>query len=145
MADDVEEIKKLKARYFRTLDQRDWDGYADVFTDDVVVDVRDDAGPDAIHRGRAPYLEMLQPFLEGAITVHHGHMPEIEITGEDTATGTWSMQDQIWFAEGSGFETLSGSGWYIETYRKVDGQWKIAEMTLRRQRVEMAGTQIFPR
>jgi len=38
--DDVEEIKKLKARYFRGLDTRDWDLYASVFAEDVVVDLR---------------------------------------------------------------------------------------------------------
>ena len=37
--EDVEEIKKLKARYFRGLDSKDWDLYASVFTDDVVVDI----------------------------------------------------------------------------------------------------------
>ena len=36
IADDIEAIKQLKARYFRTLDQKDWAGYRAVFTDDVV-------------------------------------------------------------------------------------------------------------
>jgi len=31
---DVEQIKQLKARYFRLLDTKDWDGFADLFTDD---------------------------------------------------------------------------------------------------------------
>ena len=35
---DIEAIRQLKARYFRTLDQKDWEGYREVFTDDVVVD-----------------------------------------------------------------------------------------------------------
>ena len=29
--DDIEAIKQLKARYFRTMDTKDWDGFADVF------------------------------------------------------------------------------------------------------------------
>ena len=36
--DDVEEIKKLKARYFRGLDTKDWDLYSSVFAEDVVVE-----------------------------------------------------------------------------------------------------------
>ncbi len=36
--DDIEEIKKLKARYFRALDAQDWELYASVFAPDVVVD-----------------------------------------------------------------------------------------------------------
>ncbi|NDH10195.1 MAG: hypothetical protein EBY44_00365 [Actinobacteria bacterium] len=30
-ADDIEAIRQLKARYFRTLDQKDWSGYRQVF------------------------------------------------------------------------------------------------------------------
>ena len=29
------------------------------------------------------------------VTVHQGHMPEIEFTGEDTATGIWAMFDWV--------------------------------------------------
>ena len=36
---DIEAIKQLKARYFRTLDTKAWDDFADVFTDDVRIDV----------------------------------------------------------------------------------------------------------
>ena len=35
---DIEQIKKLKARYFRALDAQDWELYASVFAPDVVVD-----------------------------------------------------------------------------------------------------------
>ena len=42
--DDVEAIKQLKARYFRTMDTKDWAGMRQVFTDDVVVDTTDSGG-----------------------------------------------------------------------------------------------------
>ena len=42
-ADDIEAIRQLTARYFRTLDQKDWSGYRQVFTDDVEIDVTADA------------------------------------------------------------------------------------------------------
>ena len=142
---DIEEIRQLKARYFRTMDQKDWDGYRDVFTDDVHIDVGDDMGPGNEIDGRGPYVDILAPILAEAITVHHGHMSEIDVTGPDTATGIWSMEDTIWWPEESGMGMQWGTGWYEETYRKVDGHWKIASMRLRRQRVEMAGQQIFPR
>ncbi|MGE4306888.1 MAG: nuclear transport factor 2 family protein, partial [Novosphingobium sp.] len=38
--DDIEEIRKLKARYFRSLDSKDWDLYGSLFASDVVVDLR---------------------------------------------------------------------------------------------------------
>jgi hypothetical protein len=42
--DDTEAIKQLKARYFRTMDTKDWAGMRQVFTDDVVVDTTDSGG-----------------------------------------------------------------------------------------------------
>ena len=33
--DDIEAIKQLKARYFRTMDTKDWAGMREVFADDV--------------------------------------------------------------------------------------------------------------
>ena len=46
---------QLKARYFRTLDQKDWSGYRQVFTDDVEIDVNDDAA-DGRYTGTEIYL-----------------------------------------------------------------------------------------
>ena len=63
-------------------------------------------------------------------STHHGHQPEIELTGDDEATGIWAMEDVlVWPADGY---RLRGTGHYWETYRKVDGEWKIASMKLTR-------------
>ena len=37
--EDIEEIRKLKARYFRMLDQQDWQGVSEVFSPDAQIDV----------------------------------------------------------------------------------------------------------
>ena len=139
VADDLEAIRQLKARYFRTLDQKDWDGYRAVFTEDVAIDVSDDA-PDGRFTGTDAYLAMLEPVLGSATTVHRGGQPEIAVDG-DTATGIWAMEDRLWFPDGP---SLRGWGWYEETYRRTDGGWRIASMRLRRHRVELDGTVIFP-
>ena len=34
-------------------------------------------------------------------TVHHGHMPDIEITSPTTAKGIWAMEDKLRFADGT--------------------------------------------
>ena len=34
----IEDIKQLKARYFRLMDQKNWDGFEKLFTPDVVFD-----------------------------------------------------------------------------------------------------------
>jgi hypothetical protein len=36
---EIEAIKQLKARYFRLMDTKDWEGFAKVFASDVEVDV----------------------------------------------------------------------------------------------------------
>lgn len=143
---DIEAIKQLKARYFRFLDTQQWDEWQEVFTTDVFIDTVDDAGPGSEITGNAEFRTSLEPMLAGAITLHHGHMPEIEITGDGEATGIWAMEDYILFSEESGMGELNGSGWYHETYRRgSDGQWRIASMRLARQRVVLGGNQIFPR
>jgi len=42
--DDIEAIRRLKARYFRTMDTKDWVGMRQVFTDDVVIDTSEAGG-----------------------------------------------------------------------------------------------------
>jgi hypothetical protein len=65
--------------------------------------------------------------LASAVTVHHGHMPEIAITGADTATGIWSMVDVVRL--GAGFR---GYGHYHEEYVKQAGRWRIRRLRLTR-------------
>ena len=62
---------------------------------------------------------------EKVITLHQGHQPEIEIVDEENARGTWYLQDLVIVLE-AGIR-LYGSAIYRDVYRKVDGEWKIAE------------------
>jgi uncharacterized protein (TIGR02246 family) len=130
MSDDVEAIKQLKARYFRLMDTKDWDGFAAVFTDDVVVDVSGEGG--GVTRGVTEFVSFLREVIGNAITVHQGHMPEIEITSPTTATGIWALEDQLWWPEGGPFTHVHGFGHYHETYEKTDAGWRIKSLTLTR-------------
>jgi hypothetical protein len=73
--DDIEAIKQLKARYFRTMDTKDWPGMRRVFADDVVMDTTESGG--GVIAGADEFLAFLEPTLRDVVTVHHGHMPEI--------------------------------------------------------------------
>jgi len=135
--DDIEAIKQLKARYFRLMDTKDWDAFRDLFTSDVVVDVSGDVS--AIYEGVDAFLAMLLPALSNVETVHHGHMPEIEITSPTSATGIWAMEDRLRFADDAPISTLHGFGHYHDTYRKSgDGSWRIASTRLTRLRTDIA-------
>lgn len=130
MHDDIEAIKQLKARYFRTMDTKDWDGLAAVFTDDVVIDVTGEGG--GVTRGVAEYMPFLRASIEDVTTVHHGHMPEIELTSPTTARGVWALEDQLWWPEGGPLRHMHGFGHYHETYEKTDDGWRIKSMTITR-------------
>ena len=130
--DDIEAIKQLKARYFRMMDAKDWDGLAAVFADDVEIDMTGEGG--GITRSVAEYMPFLRENIETVTTVHHGHMPEIELTSPATATGIWAMEDELWWPEGGPLAHLHGYGHYHETYVKTPAGWRIKTMTLTRLR-----------
>jgi hypothetical protein len=92
---------------------------------------------DRVMHGAAEIARSVSAALEGVVSVHHGHMPEIELTSSDTATGVWAMEDRLWFPPGSPVEFLHGYGHYHETYRREDGRWRIATLTLTRIRRDL--------
>lgn len=129
--DDIEAIRQLKARYFRTMDTKDWAGMRQVFTDDVVIDTSE-AGGDRVE-GADAFMAFLQDALGGATTVHQGHMPEIELTSDTTATGIWALNDIVIWPGGM---RLDGYGHYHETYEKAGGEWRIKASKLTRLHVD---------
>jgi uncharacterized protein (TIGR02246 family) len=91
--EDVEAIKRLKARYFRHLDTKQWDRWADVFTEDC--ELVNPQSRDVPLRGREEIVRVISHNLENAISVHHGHMPEIELLSATEARGVWAMFDLL--------------------------------------------------
>jgi hypothetical protein len=138
----IEEIKQLKARYFRCMDTKDWDGYAQVFAPHAVLDVTGESRvPDdeGIIRGNTAIAAYVRGQVDPVTTVHHGHMPEIALTGPDTARGIWAMEDYVEFPPGADGARvgLRGYGHYHEEYRRdTDGQWRIARLHLSRLRID---------
>jgi hypothetical protein len=141
----AEQIKKLKARYFRELDCKNWEGLYGVFATDAVFDLRAVnsvrrlpgrdlvpplGGTDQIFTGRDTIVAMIRAAVEGLITVHHGHAPEIDVLTDNTARGIWALEDILRFP--SGELLLNGFGHYHETYEKVGGDWQIKTSRLTR-------------
>jgi hypothetical protein len=129
--DEIEAIKQLKARYFRLMDTKQWDQWADVFTEDAIVAASPD--PNETFHGRADIVRRVSSVLRNATTVHHGHMPEIQLTGADTATGIWAMYDFVDMPQ----LVLHGWGHYHEEYARQDGTWRIRRLRLTRLRLDM--------
>ena len=130
--DDIEAIRQLKARYFRTMDTKDWDGMRQVFTDDVLMDTSEAGG--GVVRGADEFITVLRKMLHGAVTVHQGHMPEIQLTSDTTATGIWALNDIVIFPGGT---RLDGYGHYHETYERTAEGWRIKSSKLTRLHVDL--------
>jgi ketosteroid isomerase-like protein len=133
---DLEQIKQLKARYFRMIDTKDWDGFRDLFTDDCVHWLPQESDRESV--GNDEYLADMPRLLGNGITTHHGHMPEITLLGPTEAEGVWAMFDyvQVTFEDGTEVD-LKGYGHYFETYRKCDdGKWRISSKRNTRLRLD---------
>jgi SnoaL-like domain len=135
---DLYEIQKLKARYFRCMDLRLWDEFRDVFTEDLELYVENTKTPQAKQptvKGADNLVNYLAASDPRKVTVHQGHMPEIEFLDADHATGIWAMFD--WVDDpGRGFAS-QGFGHYHERYvRCRDGKWRISEVRLTRLRLD---------
>lgn len=134
----IEDIKQLKARYFRCVDAKDWAGFAAVFASDVHFDITADV-PGCILQSPAAIVEMTRQGLKDCVSVHHGHCPEITVLSATRATGIWAMEDDLRWAQGSGapMQSLHGYGHYHETYSRIDGRWLIQTLKLTRLRVDV--------
>jgi hypothetical protein len=138
----VEELKKLKARYFRCMDTKDWAGFADVFAPDAVMDMSSEMRDgtttgSGITRGNQAIADFVRAAVDHVRTVHHGHMPELELESDTTARGVWAMEDLLRWPPGHPVATIHGFGHYHETYTKVDGAWRIQSTRLTRLRVDV--------
>jgi len=120
--DEIEAIKQLKYRYFRHLDSKKWTELADCFTEDARTWY--DGGKYSFDG-----IEAIMKFLSDSlsdptiISLHQGHHPEISITGADSATGFWYLEDRLYFTAQN--MMLWGAAFYEDEYAKVGGTWKI--------------------
>lgn len=116
--EDIEAIKKLKAKYWNSVDTKQWDNLADCYTEDVVFD--------SPHLGRMEGRDFIVKVLKRAMknvkTAHQGHNPEIEIIDNITAKGRWALNDRVEMANNKYFK---GYGHYEEDYIKENGAWRI--------------------
>jgi ketosteroid isomerase-like protein len=126
---DIEAIKQLKADYCRAFDLRDWERWGSLLTDDVYLE--SDAG---VLEGREAVLAMMGTV--DASVVHNTHSPVIELTGPDTASGTWSNEDWVRLDLGGERLAFHGCGHYFEDYVRTPEGWKVKRSVEKRLRVD---------
>jgi hypothetical protein len=122
----LEEIRQVKYRYLRCVDQKLWDELADVFTPDATVDYGTRVyGKPLKITGRDEIIAFFRAKLgPDVITVHAAGQPEITIDGA-TATGSWLFEDKVIATEHR--VVIVGAAFYQDRYeRGDDGRWRIA-------------------
>ncbi|MFD7008520.1 nuclear transport factor 2 family protein [Rhodococcus jostii] len=133
--ESIEEIRNLKARYFRCVDLRLWSEFADLFTDDLQVNFAESTSDP---KGKSEFVASVARHFVTGYSVHHGHVPEIEIVDDTHATGIWPMYDRVESPADSDYVSHEGWGHYTESYRRCDdGQWRIYRSSLTRIRREI--------
>jgi len=142
--DACHEIAAFKHRYVRAVEERNWDVWADCFTEDVTAQFMPAPGATEgeVHRTRAELREWLPGALEGIHAVIRVSMPDIEILGSDRARADWALVERLAMTEGP-LREVTYYGYYHETYEKgADGRWRIASLRMTRFRndvVDRAG------
>lgn len=129
--EDLEAIKRLKYKYLRCLDTKQWDQMGETFATDATTAYSDGelrfSGRDAIMK----FLrESAMAERDGMIGVHHVHHPEIELTSSVTAKGVWALYNYLLHrGNESGLRLCA---FYHDEYVKIDGQWLIKSTGYRR-------------
>ena len=133
----IEDIRQLKARYWRGVDRKDAVLLRSVFTDDATIDLRADMRFDDPLAKTTPspdvFAQRCLASLAGFDTAHHGHTAEITFRGDSEADGVWPMEDNLWATDDS--VHVQGFGYYFDRYRRTADGWRISASMLKRLHV----------
>jgi len=132
--EEIEAIKRLKARYCRYLDTKEWVFWRTIFADDFRGDTTDGGGKVVVGADEFVAFTRNNIGKPSQHTAHQVHAPEIELTSPTTAQGVWALQDVVRLAPGV---DLIGYGHYHETYEKTGGHWQIKTLKLTRLREDL--------
>lgn len=119
---EIEAIKQVKYAYFRLLDLKRFEELGELLTVGCTASYEDGKRS---FEGRAAIVRFLTESLgdPGIVTAHHGHHPEIVLTGQDTATGVWYLQDRV-IVPAADVE-IGGTAFYRDEYVKTADRWLI--------------------
>ena len=128
----MEEIRQLKYRYFRALDNKQWELFADTLADDIRADYGTKAMGKPLHfTSRQEVVDYMTEHTDtSVVTMHVAQHPEITVDGE-TASASWGFEDTVIH---TGYNLLiRGAGYYQDSYRRDDdGRWRITSTSYER-------------
>ena len=121
--EDIEAIKKLKARYCAVCDNdHNPDEIVTLFADDGIWEGADIGA----HKGHAAIRKLFEGFRERiSFSQHNVINPIIEVKGE-RAAGQWYVLGPFTFRKRNNAVWLAAR--YEEDYVKINGQWKFQHL-----------------
>jgi SnoaL-like domain len=133
----LEEIKLLRTRWSRLVDELRWSELDQVLTEDAVLDLSGTSQlphkqglpkPQPVHGARriCQYLEQRNGHIPEQL--HIVSLPEIEFQSDTEATGVWRQESFVKQAVGVDGKCGIAYGTIHDTYRKVDGHWLMHTM-----------------
>lgn len=135
----IEALKRLKSRYCYGIDQQDWQLWREqVFAPDATLSVPS-VGKSVT--GVETIIAWVKEQWIDRISVHHAHLPDLELQSRTQARGRWAMDDRLYqrSAPDEPYRLLMhGFGYYDETYVRLECGWRIASTVLTRLHVERA-------
>lgn len=121
---DIHAIERLKYRYLRLLDTKQWEGFAECFAPEATADYNGLAFDDPT----SLVAYMRENMHAGVITMHQAHNPEIDLdpNDPDRASATWYLHDRV-IVDAFRFE-LEGAAIYTDRYRRTEAGWRIVHV-----------------
>lgn len=129
--EDDRAIRDLKARYLRACDTKDHEAVHDCLLPDAAI--RYEGFPEFDNRD--DFVAIYRQFgcVPGVFDMHHAANGIIAFTGDDTATGQWSLTFQTIILANRSVTQFGIE--YDDTYVRQSGRWWIAETASRRKSV----------
>ncbi len=121
--EDIEAIRRLKARYLNACDSQDPEGASRCFADGKIL-------IDMGHVGRFEHRDQFAALYRAAgchphvLDMHHGTNSEIEIIDDTHARALWALEYRNINTQDRTVTFLSSV--YHDEYMKVGGEWKIS-------------------
>jgi|SRR5215217_5495618 len=116
-------IRETLEKYLGSLDDKDWDGIADCFTEDAVAHYNNE--PETLHGG-VGVAEWLHRMVAYDATDHSLSNARIKVDGETAEAHSIVMATLHQGTEGIGRVQVRGID-YQDKLVKINGEWKIRE------------------
>jgi hypothetical protein len=128
----IEEIKILRARWCRFLDERCWQDIGALLCDDACLDLSGATPGAPVVRGASEIAAFVSArYGSDERLLHLNFMPEIEVMSSTEATGIWRQEVFLKSSFVEGVRHGHGYGTVHDCYEKCGDVWKFKSIYLK--------------